>query len=232
MIIGRECAALCFRPDIVLFLAQQSQKLGVIAGAAELYRIQAGNFIKAQKLVISLDAGLFAALRQDSRDDGGNAGGTVITQHADALVALFHIEVAQIFITGDGITDAGGTHMGDAQVGPLQGELTACLCQREKRSGKGGDSSGGAGTHNALGGDFHMTEQLRGSCGFRVDDLIQNGRVGGFACGKQFLLLTLSTVQRSQIFFFCFNEIHRKTSLPVARIISPIHHICFCLILQ
>ena len=77
-----------------------------------------------------------------------------------------------------------------------------------------------------------MADQLGGSCSFRIDNLIQNSGVGGFACGKQFLLLPLSTVQRSQIFFFCFNEIHRKTSLPAVCIISPVYHIYFCRILQ
>ena len=52
------------------------------------------------------ESGVVAVLRHDAGDIAGDAAGIKILQHADALIALLHVEAAHVLIAGDGVTDA------------------------------------------------------------------------------------------------------------------------------
>ena len=205
--IGGEGAALVLGPLVLQRLAQSGQQLGVVAGAAELHHIKLGILVKFQKLVVSLDAGILAALGQNTLDCAGDPGRAKIAQHGNTLVALFHIEITQIFVAGNGVADT-LFKVGKAQVGPFQSELTVGLCQRQERGGKGGDAAGGAGADDPFGGDFHKTDILHHVGSVVVQQIVQNSGVGRLAGGDHFFIFFLTLAQCRGVFFFCFQKIH------------------------
>ena len=84
------------------------QQLGIFAGGSVLDGVQPGGFIKIDEFVIGLDALILADGRDHPLDLAGDPGRTEVAQDADTLVAFLDIEIAQIFIAGDGFPDAGG----------------------------------------------------------------------------------------------------------------------------
>ena len=106
MEISIEISAIRFRPFLIRLLAQKSQKPRVIAGAAELDCVQSGDPEKFQKFVVGLNTGIVAHGRDHTADITGDSGSAEVLQHGNPLVALLHIEIAEIFVTNDGLTDA------------------------------------------------------------------------------------------------------------------------------
>ena len=69
-----------------------------------------------------------------------------------------------------------------------------------------------------------------------VDKVVRESRISSRTAGLGALPAAISSLTsfcpRRLVFFFCFQKIHRKTSLPAVCIISPVYHIYFCRILQ
>ena len=121
--IGIEGPAFLFRPPLPGLLAQAAQQLCVMTGPAELHRVQPAGLEEIQKFIVCQDSGVVALVGQNPCDHGRDPGGAEIAQHADPLVALLNIEIAQILVAGDGIPDAHISQMGGAQRHPLPGKL-------------------------------------------------------------------------------------------------------------
>ena len=110
------------------------------------------------ELVVHLHGGVVAVLRHHAGDIAGNAAGVKILQHADALIALLHVEAAHVLIAGDGVTDA-LIQMGHAQVDPLGGKLGLETEQRHKVGRKRRCAARGLGTNEQLQRDLYLAEQ-------------------------------------------------------------------------
>ena len=179
------------------------QQLGVIAGTAELDGVEFGYFIKINEFVIGLDPGLVGLGRQDPLDVAGDPGRVKISQHADPLVALLDIEIAQIFIAEDGVGNAHVAQMGRAQVDPFGGKLGLLVQQRLERRGKGRDAACRLGTHDPLGRDLHQAHIHYDIRGILRQDLVQHRGMGTFLRHQQFPVFLLALAQRLGIFFSC-----------------------------
>ena len=94
MEIGVEGAPFRFLPDLVAFLAQVRQKLGIIPGMAELDAVQVGGLVKVHEFVVRLNARFLGQGRHNALDGAGNPGGAKVPQDADPLVALLNVEIA------------------------------------------------------------------------------------------------------------------------------------------
>ena len=158
MEISIEISAIRFRPFLIRLLAQKSQKPRVIAGAAELYRVQFGDPEKIQKFVVSLNAGIVAHRRHHTADIAGDSGSTEVFQHGYPLVAFLHIEIAQIFVANNRVTDARISQMVGAQADPFGGEFRINAQKRKEVCGEGRNASGGFGAHDAVRRDLNHAD--------------------------------------------------------------------------
>jgi hypothetical protein len=78
-------------------------------------------------------------------------------EYGDTLVALLHIEVAQILITNNGIPNA-LVQMGGAERDPFGGKFAGGGQQRTEVGGEGGDTTGGFGANDPLRGNLQQTQ--------------------------------------------------------------------------
>lgn len=90
-------------------------------------------------------------------DVAGHAAGLEVFQHADALVALLHIESAHILIAADGVTDA-LFQMRQAEVDPLTGKLGLEVQQRHKVGCERCGAASRFGAHQQIQRDIHLAE--------------------------------------------------------------------------
>ena len=93
-------------PDMIRLHFQISQEFRVVTGATELQGIDFGIFVEFQEFKISLDSGIITLGGDHTLDIAGDPGRAEIPQNADALIALLDIEIAQVLIADNGITDA------------------------------------------------------------------------------------------------------------------------------
>ena len=131
---------------------------GIAAGLGEGQQIVLHDRVKVHELVVHLHGGVVAVLRHDAGDIAGDAAGVKILQHADALIALLHVEAAHVLIAGDGVTDA-LIQMGHAQVDPLGGKLGLETEQRHKVGRKRRCAARGLGTNEQLQRDLYLAER-------------------------------------------------------------------------
>ena len=198
--VGPEGAPLVFRPGVAHFLVQMAQKLGVVAGAAELDAVDPGVLVKVQKFVVGPNPGFVGHGGHDPADIAGNPGSVVVAQHADPLVALLNIEIAQVFIAQNGVGNARIAQMGGAQADPFHGKFAFGVQQGLKSGGKGGDAAGGLGAHDPLRGNLDEAHIHHGFGGVFRQQLVQHSGMGGLAGGCQFLVFFLTGLQGLDVF--------------------------------
>ena len=203
MIVGVESPAVILGPYFVGFLAQAQQQLGVVTGAAELHCIEPGNFVEIHEFVVGLDPGILGQRRHDPGYIAGNPGGTEVAQHADPLVALLNIEIAQVFKADNGFGDAGLAQVSSAEVDPFQAEFGIHFQQRLEFCVEGGNAAGGLGADDPFGGNLHHTQLLGHGGNILGQNVIQNGGVRGQVCHQAFPIHFLALFQSKQIFFSC-----------------------------
>ena len=199
--IGTKGPAFLLRPLLPGLLAQAAQQLGVMAGPAELHRIEPAGLEEIQKFIIRLDSGVVGLVRQNSFDYGRNPGRAEVTQHADPLVALLDVEIAQILVAGDGIPDAHVSQMGGAQIHPFPGKLRFGVQQRQKARRKGSDPAGRLGTDNTLRRNLQQSQLLHHLGPVFRENLIQNRGVCCFSLGGQLTDLPLAQFKGPVILF-------------------------------
>ena len=200
LIAGVKGAPLLLGPFYIRLLAQQGQELSVILGPAELDGVDARYLEEVQKLIIGLDSGLLGLHRQHPLDHRGNPGRAKIAQHAHPLVALLDIEIAQVFIAGNGVPDALGPQVGITKSNPFGCEFRFHIQQRIEAGGKGRNASGGFCAHNPLRGNLHGSHIHNG---LRIDfrqQLIQHFRVRISPGGQELFEFPLPQLQCLEIF--------------------------------
>ena len=210
--IGVEGAALRILPDFAGFLAQEGQEGLVIAGAAELDGIEFGVFVELHKFVVSTDPGIVRERRDDADDIAGNTGGAEVIQHGDTLIALHHVELAQILKTLNGVLDTGVTQMGGAEVDPLDAELGIGTQQGLERGGKGRDTASGFGADDGVGGNFHHANVLMGVGRAFHQNIVQDDGVGMASGGGQFPVFLVAPAKRLGVFIFGDQKSAHKTA--------------------
>ena len=203
--IGPESADFRLSPGLSGGDSHRPGQLCIAAGFGKLGHIQPCQFVEFQKFRIGLQPGRIPFLRHHPVDDAGNPGRAEVFQHADPLIALLHIEVAQIFIAYDGFPDALLGQMGHAQADPLVGKLRIRIQHGQKIRIEGRDPSGGLGAHDPLRRNLHQTHVdaglHRGTGDFR-----QHLRIGVPAPGNAFFAFGLGQFHCFQIFFQCFGS--------------------------
>ena len=222
MVIGIEGPAFVFRPRIAHALADVAQQPGVVSGTAELHDIKFGFLVEFHEFIIGFDPGILARFGHNALYRAGDPGGTEVPQHTDALVALLDIKVAQIFITQNGIRNAGITQMGLAELDPLDAEFGFDIQKRPETGGKRSDPSGGFCADDPLRRNVHKTQVQHGFGGIFRQDLIQHGRMGALSGHDQIPVLLLSQTQGMGIFFQCGFRKHLQGSFPERDILSHI----------
>ena len=216
---GVEGAPLLLRPGLAHFLTQMAQELGIVSGSPELHGVQPGTLEKFQKFIVGLDPGLLALGRQNPLHIAGNPGCAEVPQHTDPLVALLHIEIAQIFKALDGIGDARLAEMGGAQVHPFSSKLRPRLQQGAEGGGEGGDPPGGFHADNPLRRQLHQPHILYGVGGGVRQNFVQNQRMRVLPLHHQLPVFLLTLSQSLCIFFNCGLMRHGKASLEIQRFI-------------
>ena len=199
-------------PLLAKVLAQGGQQLLVAAGCGIARLVQTGAFVIFQKFAVG-SGFLRAFLGHDPPHLGGDAGRTEGTQNADALVALLHIEIAQILVAQRRLTDAVGK-VGSAKADPLGGKLGIHIQKGQKAVGERTGATCGFGAHDAVGGDLHHAHidvAVRAAGG---QDVIQHQRLRG----QRFILQLLQrSLLGAEVFFTgfhpCFLLCHGITSL-------------------
>ena len=91
---GQEPGTLVRRPHMIRLIAQNGLQLGITAGLLEIQLIQACKLIKLDKLEVGLHRRLTGLHRHETDDTGRDHGSIKALEHADPLIALFHIELA------------------------------------------------------------------------------------------------------------------------------------------
>ena len=177
MEIGIEGILLHGGPGLILPLAKAGHELGIVAGAAELDRIEPGKLEEFQEFIVGPDPGLFAGLGQDPLHVAGDPGRAEVAQDADALVALLDIEHAQVLEDLDRVTDADLAQMGLAEADPLIGEFGIPVQQRQEIPGEGRDPALGLDAHDPLRGDLQQAHILSGIRGDAFQHLVQDGGI-------------------------------------------------------
>ena len=221
VVVSIEGAAVVLGPQLVGLFAQMGQQLCIVAGAAELDRIELGNFIEFQEFIVGLDPGIIGKGRDDPGHIAGDPGGTEMPQHADPLVTLLDIEIAQIFKADDGVGDAGLSQVGDAEVDPFQTKFGFRIQQGLEFGIEGGDTAGRLGADDPLDRNFHQSDLLGHGGNICGQDLIQNRRIGGQARHQAFPIYLLTLFQGKQIFFGC--SLNHSVLLYTA-IALPLYH--------
>ena len=206
--IGIEGVLLDVGPGLVLPLAQMGKELCIVAGAAELDRIEPGDLEKVQEFVVGPDPGLLTGLGQDPLHIAGDPGGSKMAQDTDPLVALLDIEDAQIFKDLDRVPDARFAQMGVTEIDPLISEFGILVQQRQEIPGKGRDPALGLDAHDPLRRDLQQAHILGRVVGRVRQHLIQNSGIGRDARHDQFSVFFLSLFQGQFIFFHCDLRTH------------------------
>ena len=193
-------------------LAQRFLQAGKAALLGEGQRIQAAQRVIFHKFIVQADLLVVAVLRHHAGDGGRNGVRLEIFQHADALVALLHIEAAEVFKAADGVADA-FLHMGLAQRDPLAGEFGIRLQQGHEVGGKRRRAPGRLGAHKQLKRDFHRADgQLAFDIG-ALQDIVQHRQVRVLAGRHLFAVIFLCSFPGAQILFSGFHTIHRSSLL-------------------
>ena len=149
----------------------------------ELNGIKTAAFEKVQEFIVGNDSGVIGPGGHDPPDGGRDPRGAEVAQHADPLVALLDVEIAQVLIALDGIPDAYVPQVRGAQVHPLAGELGLGIQQGEKAGREGGDPPGGFGAQDPLGRDLQHPQVLDGVCAAVRQNFIQHRGIGGLPLG-------------------------------------------------
>ena len=186
---GAELPAVLLRPVLIRGEAHAVGQLGKVAGLGEHDIVDLGVTVELQKLVVGNHPGIVALFRQDTVKAGVDTGCTVVFQHAQALVAFLHVEVAQIFVADQGIADARIAEMVGAQVDPFGGKLRALCQQRQERRGKGGGPVGGLQADKTLHRDLRFADVADGFDADAVQQFVQNGGMRKGTVGQRFPLL-------------------------------------------
>ena len=196
---GAEAAAVLLRPILVRRKAHAGGQLGKVTGLGEHDIVELGMTVEVQKLVVSHDLRVVAELGQNAVEHGVDAGSAIVFQYAQPLVALLDIEVAQIFIADQGITDALVAEMVAAQADPFGGKLRALRQQRQKAGREGGGPAGNLHADKAFHRDLRLADLTDGLDVDALQQLVQNGRMGRFSPGEGFLLLFQTLLQGSLV---------------------------------
>ena len=210
--IGVEGAALRILPDLAGFLAQECKQCLVIAGAAELDGIELGVFVEFHEFIVCPDPGLVREGRDDADDIAGNTGGAEVVQHGDTLIALHHVELAQVLKTLDGVLDTGVAQMGGTEVDPLDAEFGIGTQQGLERGGEGRDTAGGFGADDGIGGNFHHADVLVGISRAFLQNVVEDDGVGMASGGGQFPVFFVAPAKRLGVFIFGDQKSAHKTA--------------------
>ncbi len=138
---------------MVRLIPQGRLELGKAPRPAEIHLIHAGELVILHEIIIGQNGRVLGPGGDDPDDIGGDGGGVVALEDTDPLVALLHVEPAQVFITPDGVPDS-LPQVGLAQVHPFGGKFRIRLHQREKIGRKGGAPPLCFGAGNLVHGDF------------------------------------------------------------------------------
>ena len=203
MEIGVEGAFFRIGPGLAAALAQMGQQLGIVPGTAELNGVKLRRLVKFQEFSVGFDSGIVRGTGENPAHVAGNPGRAEMPQHADPLVALLDIKVAQILIAEDGVGDAGVPQVGAAKGNPLGGELTFAVQQRAEGGSKSGDPPGAFHADDPLGGNLDQTDVHDALSHTLGQQLVQYLRMGAAARHQQFPVFFLAHAQGLGIFFHC-----------------------------
>ena len=119
---GHDGGAVLGGPLFLGAFAHGLLQAAVAAGLGKGQQIGLDERIVVHELIVQAHFRGIVVFGHHAGDVAGHAAGLEVFQHADALVALLHIEAAHVLKAADGVTDA-LVHVGHAKGDPLGAEL-------------------------------------------------------------------------------------------------------------
>ena len=205
---GQKVLALLVCPDVIRLKAERGLQLPVRAAAAEPDAIEPAETVEVHELVIEPDLLVLRPDGDDARDLPRDRRRVEALEHADALVALLHIETAEIFVAADRIADALRAEIGVAERDPLAAEFRPHRQQRHEIGGKGVAPSLALGADDAVHRHVDQAELRTPRGEMLVKDLVEDLRVGIFAFQNGLFIAFLPRLERGGILGLGFGNGH------------------------
>ena len=194
-------------------VAQGGLELGEAAQLEELHLIEPRQLIELHELIVPLHSQILAFRREHADDRAGDGGGAVAFEDADALVALLHVEPAQILIALDGVADALVAQVGFAELHPLGAELGVNRQQRHKAGGKGRLAAGALGADNLIDGDFNESQVHPSGAHGLHQNLVEHLGIGVATPEHIGAVVLLPLLEGALILIHGFGKTHASSSL-------------------
>ena len=149
---GLEAPALVLVPDVARVVTQRGLELGKTSPMAEIHLILPAQAVKVHEFVVNLHRLVIRVQGYHPGDIGGYGGRAEAFEHADALVALLHVEAPHVLAAADRVAYSLVAEMRGAELYPLGGEFRVGVQQRHEVGGESIAPPLALGSHDLVGG--------------------------------------------------------------------------------